>query len=247
MQVNGLQASRAWWPSTHACPARHIKCLLDAGPVLGLLLGHQNRKTIMGLAPECSFKWDGAALAIYLGAIPLAIALTLATLFLYRWAVGRAMRAAAREAAPVPEPLPASPPACPLEIAVVSQSASPTATPPNLDASIRSMRRSSMVYVLAGLVHATLATAIMFWLNGLDFKLFRTLTVWTVFAWPVVAVLIMTATATRRQQMLMVGAYFALLLLLEIVAETFGLRYQPGFGELFLLWAIIMCRSSDLT
>ena len=194
----------------------------------------------MTLAPECSFKWDGAALAIFIGAIPLAIALTLATLFLYRWAVGRAMRAAARETAPVPEPLPASPPSRPLEIAIVAQSAPLTAVPPDFDASIQSMRRLSMAYALAGLVHATLATAIMFLLNGLDFKLFRTLTVWTVFAWPVVAVLMMTATATRRQQTLLVGTYFALLLGLEIIAEAFHLRYQPGFGELFLLWAIVM-------
>lgn len=194
----------------------------------------------MVLAPECSFKWDGVALAIFLGALPLAIALTLTTIFLYRWAVGRAMRAAAREAAPVPEPVPASPPGRPLEIAVVAQSAPLTATPPTLDASIQSMQRLSGAYVLAGLVHATLATAIMFWLNGLDFRLFRTLTVWTVFAWPIIAVLMMTATTTRRQQVLLVGAYFALLLALEIIAEAFGLRYRPGFGELFLLWAIIM-------
>jgi len=97
-----------------------------------------------------------------------------------------------------------------------------------------------MAYVLAGLVHATLATAILFWLNGLEFKLFRTLSVWTVFAWPVVAVLMMTATATRRHQVMLVGAYFAFLLMLEIIAEAFHLRFQPGFGELFLLWAIIM-------
>jgi hypothetical protein len=192
------------------------------------------------LAPECSFKWDGAALAIFLGAIPLAIALTIATLFLYRWAIGRAMRAAARDAAPVPEPIPSSPPRRSLEIAVVSQSASLAPAPQNLGASIRSMRRSSTAYVLAGLVHATVATVLMFWLNGLEFKLFRTLTVWTVFAWPIVAVLMMTATTTRRQHVLLVGAYFALLLTLEIIAEAFSLRYQPGFGELFLLWAIIM-------
>ena len=57
----------------------------------------------------------------------------------------------------------------------------------------------------------------------------------------------MTAAVTRRHQVLLVGAYFAWLLVLEIIAETFQLRYKPGFGELFLLWAIIMCRSSDLT
>jgi hypothetical protein len=193
------------------------------------------------LAPECTIAWDGAALSILLGAIPLAVLLTLLTLFLYRRAVGRAMRAAAGDEAPVPAVPPASPPTQALQIAVVSQSQPlPSPLPPNLGASIRSMRRLSLAYALAGLVHATLATAIMFWLNELDFKLFRTLAVWTVFAWPVVAVLMMTATATRRQQVLLVGAYFAFLLVLEIVAETFGLRDQPGFGELFLLWAIVM-------
>jgi hypothetical protein len=127
------------------------------------------------LAPECSFKWDGAALAILLGAIPLAIALTIATLFLYRWAVGRAMRAAAREAAPVPEPLPSSPPSRPLEIAVVSQSA--PAAPTRWGASIQAVRRLSAAYVLAGVAHATVATAPMFWLDELEFKAFRTLAV----------------------------------------------------------------------
>jgi hypothetical protein len=217
---------------TNACEA--------TGSALSLSPGHQKRKAVVVLAPECSFKWDGAALAILLGAIPLAIALTLATLFLYRWAIGRAMRAAAREAAPVPEPIPSSPPNRSLETAVVSQSVSLAPAPQNLSGSIQSMRRLSTAYVLAGLVHATLATAVMFWLNGLEFKLFRTLTVWTVFAWPIVAVLMMTATTARRQQGLLVGAYFALLLTLEIIAEAFSLRYQPGFGELFLLWAIIM-------
>ncbi len=195
----------------------------------------------MELAPECAIAWDGAALSILLGAIPLAVLLTLLTLFIYRWAVGRAMRAAAGEEAPVPAVPAASPPTQALQIAVVSQSQPlPSPLPPNLGASIRSMRRLSLAYALAGLVHATLATAIMFWLNDLEFKLFRSLAVWTVFAWPVVAVLMMTATATRRQQGMVVGAYFLVLLALEIVAESFGLRDRPGFGELFLLWAIVM-------
>ena len=136
---------------------------------------------------------------------------------------------------------PASPPAQALQLAVVSQSQPlPSPLPANLEASIGSMRRVSLAYALAGLVHATLATAIMFWLNDLEFKLFRSLAVGAVFAWPVVAVLMMTATATRRQQGLVVGAYCLVLLALEIVAESFGLRDRPGFGELFMLWAIVM-------
>ena len=194
----------------------------------------------MILAPECSIKWDGVALAILLGAIPLAIALTVATLFLYRWAVGRAMRAAAREAAPVPEPLPSSTPSRPLEIDIISQSASVTVAPACWGASIQAMRRLSTAYVLAGLAHATLATALMFWLNEIEFRPLRTLAVWTIFAWPVVAVLMITATATRKQQTMLVGAYVALLLIFEIIFETFHLRYQPGFGQLFILWVVEM-------
>jgi hypothetical protein len=112
--------------------------------------------------------------------------------------------------------------------------------PAPLAASMRAVRRLSLAYVLAGLAHATVATAIMFWLNDLEFKLARTALVWVVFAWPVVAVLTMTAIAIRRQQLLLIGAYFLLLLVLEILAEVFHLRYQPGFGELFVLWAITM-------
>lgn len=194
----------------------------------------------MALAPECSFKWDGAALSILLGAIPVAIAVTLATLFFYRWAVGRAMRAAAREAAPFPEPAPASSPDRPLEVTLVSQSSPLPAIPVHQVTSVRAMKRVGAAYALAGLVHATLATTIMFWLNELDFRPFRSLVIGSVFAWPVVAAMTMTTAVTRRQQTRLIGGYFAWLLVLEIIAEAFQLRYKPGFGEVFLLWAITM-------
>lgn len=194
----------------------------------------------MTLAPECSFKWDGAAVAIVLGAIPLAIALTFATLLLYRRAVGRAMRAAAGEVVPVPEPTTPSLPGHPLEIAVVSPELAAASALPSLTASLQAMRRLSAVYVAAGAAHAVVATALLFWLNDLEFKPFRTLAVCTVFAWPVAAALMMTAAVTRRQRAALVTAYFAFLLLLEIIAETFPLREHPAFGELFKLWGITM-------
>jgi len=73
----------------------------------------------------------------------------------------------------------------------------------------------------------------------LDFKLFRTLTVWTVFAWPVVAVLMMTATATAGSRCSWSGLLRALAGARDR-CRGFPLALQPGFGELFLLWAIIM-------
>lgn len=194
----------------------------------------------MVLAPECAFKWDGAALSILLGAIPIAIAVTVATLFLYRWAIGRAMRAAAREAVPIPEPAPASSPGHPLAFSLVSQSSPLSAIAPTQGESARTIQRLGAAYILAGLVHATLATTIYFWLNELDFRPFRWVVIWSVFAWPIVAALTMTAAVTRRQQTLMAGSYFAWLLALEVVAVIFQLRYKPGFGEFFLLWAITM-------
>jgi hypothetical protein len=207
---------------------------------LEFVFPNKNERQPVTLAPECSFAWDGAAASIFLGAIPLAIVLTVATLFLYRWAVGRAMRAASREAAPMREPgLPVAP-GHPLQLVTLAQSAPLPAAAAALDTSLQAVRRLSTAYVLAGAVHATLATAILFWLSDIDFRVFRFLSVWCVFVWPVVVGLTMTAAVTRRMQALLVGGYFAGLLALEIITETFGMRYQPAFGELFLLWAITM-------
>lgn len=193
------------------------------------------------LAPECSFAWDGAALSILLGAIPIAVVLTLTTMFLYRWAVERAMRAAAQQAAPAPEPAQAASSERRLQIVVASEPESAASVRPSQwRRSMQASRRLSMAYVLAGAVHASLSTAIMFWLNEIEFAPFRALAVWTVFAWPIVAVLTMTGSAVRRWKVLIIAAYFAFLLALEIIAEAFGLRHEPHPGELFLLWAIIM-------
>jgi hypothetical protein len=165
---------------------------------------------------------------------------TVATLFLYRWAIGRAMRAATGEAVALSVAPPASPPGMPLRIAFLSQSTPLEATPANLVASRHGVRRLSVIYALAGLVHAALATLIWLGVNGIEFRPFRALAVWSVYVWPVVAVLLITASATRRQQVMWIAGYAGLLLLLEIIAEASHLRFQPGFGEIFLTWVITM-------
>ena len=201
----------------------------------------------MTLAPECSFQWDGAAIAIFLGAIPLAVVMTIATLLLYRRSIGCAMRSGTDEKLPIPEPLPAPPPVHPLAILKVSRERQPAERSLSLDLSTRSKRRLSLVNTLAGVTHASIATLIMFWLNDLELKAIRTLTVWVVFMWPVLMVWLMTLANTRLQQLLLASTYFGLLLLLEIVLETFQLRNQPAFGELFLLWSIIMGTPTTVT
>jgi hypothetical protein len=190
----------------------------------------------MTLAPECSFAWDGAALSIFLGAIPLAVVLTVLTLFLYRWAIGRAMRAAARDTAPPPAAVPSGPPARPLRVALVSPETS-SPGPPAREGIRQTMRRLTTAYSLAGLAHATL---LMFWLSGLELRPFRAAAVWTIFLWPAIVALLTTATVTRVQRASVVGGYFAVVLVLEILAETLGMRERSWFGELFLLWGLIM-------
>ncbi|MGK2915923.1 MAG: hypothetical protein ACSLE5_15995 [Porticoccaceae bacterium] len=102
------------------------------------------------------------------------------------------------------------------------------------------MRNLSRVYVLAGLAQSSAVVLLYFGLNDIEFKPVRTFMVWLPYAWPIVLTLTLTATTTRRQKYSLIVGYFIVLLLMDVAAEIFKLRYQPRLGELFLLWAIIM-------
>jgi hypothetical protein len=80
----------------------------------------------------------------------------------------------------------------------------------------------------------------MFLLNDIGFRPFRSFMIWTVFAWPIIVVFMMTRVVTRARKIQLAVGYFGLLLVLEIITETFGLRYEPSFGELFQLWGSTM-------
>lgn len=194
----------------------------------------------MTLAPEClGIKWDGAALAVVLFAIPLAALITVLTLALYRRAVERAMRASAGERLPaVSAVAPAAGAVRPLQIGSAGDDGLPPA--PRMQASRGAMRGLSRAYALAGLAHSLVVTGLWFALNDVDFRPFRGLLTWLPYAWPIVLGLMLTATTTRRQRYVLIGGYFTLLLIADTAAEAFGLRFKPGFGELFLLWALVM-------
>ena len=103
----------------------------------------------MTLAPECSFQWDGAVIAILLGAIPLALVITMVTLLLYRLAIGRAMRTGSTERRPAQETPASARPGNPLEIVLVSHGRKDVSKPENLDISERSRLGLSLANTLA--------------------------------------------------------------------------------------------------
>ena len=183
-------------------------------------------------------KWDGASLVVVLVAILIAVPATAVTLWLYRRAVARAMRASAGErlAADLASDAAAAPVA-PLQISAGGDELPVT---PSMAASRSAMRGLSGAYALAGFVHSVVTTALWFVLNDVDFRPFRVLLVWLPFAWPVVLGVMLTATTTRAQRYTLTVGYFLVLLMADAGAEVFGLRYQPGFGELFVYWAAVM-------
>ena len=192
----------------------------------------------MNFAPECTFAWDGAAASILLFALPLAILATALTILLYRKSVEKAMRFSAGDV--VAAGLASGEVAAvnPLKIAIVN--AAEAQMPAQMRQSQSAMRRVSTVYVLAGLVQSAVIVLLYFWLNDLAFKPVRTFMVWLPHAWPIILTLTVIATTTRRQKYSLIGGYFLILLLVDAAADVFALRYKPGFGELLLLWALIM-------
>jgi len=191
----------------------------------------------MTWAPECAVKWDGLAAAILLFAIPLAACITALTIVLYRRGIEKAMRFSAGRVVPTQTPVSQSAIAStPLRISLVPPSKG--TMPPAMVHSQATMRAVSWIYVLAGVAQSALVTVLYLWLNDIDLRPMRTFMVWLPFAWPIILTLSLTATSTRRQKYVLLAGYFTALLAMDGAADLFGLRYQPGFGELLLLWGL---------
>ena len=191
----------------------------------------------MTLAPECAFNWAGAVAASLLFAIPLATAITALTVLLYRKSVEQAMRYGAGKAAPAAVGAGHGVAlATPLQVPLARATERPL--PSAFAQSGAAMRAVSGVYALAGLAQSVFITALYLWLNDIDFRPMRALLAWLPYGWPIFLALSITATSTRRKKILVVAGYFVVLVVLDAAADVFGLRYQPGFGELLLFWAI---------
>lgn len=191
----------------------------------------------MTWAPECAVTWDGLAASVLLLATPLAALITALSIALYRRSIGKAMRLSAGLAVPAHTPssqLTAA--SAPLRILRAHPSTTPVA--PTLAHSQATMRAVSAMYALAGIAQSLVVTILYLWQAGIEFRPMRTFMVWLPFAWPIILTLSLTATATRRQKYILFAGYFIVLLTMDGAADLFGLRYQPGFGELLLLWGL---------
>lgn len=190
----------------------------------------------MDWAAECRVAVDGFAASVVLVALPLALVLSVLTLFAYRRAVARAMRKATGEPVPVPPVEPAEGRREPLAIAPLD--GEPERGP--LDAASRSaLSRLTAVYAVAGAVHAAIVTALMFHFNGLEFLPFRFAAIWLVYAWPVIPVLALTAAGRPKAKRATLLAYFVALLALDTIGVVTGI-IRGAHGQILGLWLIEM-------
>ena len=105
--------------------------------------------------------------------------------------------------------------------------------------STSALRRLSATYALAGAAHATVVTALLFFFNEIEVLPVRFAATWLIYAWPIIPVLALTAAGQPKTKVLILGAYFVALLVLDTVLQASG-RLEGARGQLLLLWALEM-------
>ena len=198
----------------------------------------------MNWAPECQFDVRGFAAFALLAALPLALALSWATLKLYRRAVKKAMHHSAGAAVSVPDHGGSAGDLSATSLALKFLEQADLRDNRGAAASLRqrstsALRRLSATYVLAGAVHAAVVTALLFFFNEIEFLPVRFSATWLVYAWPIIPVLALTAAGQRKTKASILAAYFVALLVLDTLLQTSG-RLEGARGQLLLLWALEM-------
>jgi hypothetical protein len=94
----------------------------------------------------------------------------------------------------------------------------------------RTPRRVAVVFALAGLAHAVVATVVLFWLTRTPFLPGRTLLTIFVLAWPILPTLVVVALADRRLQLLLPVLFLVVVLIVS----------GPLRGPMFQLWVAEM-------
>lgn len=191
-------------------------------------------------APECRIPIDGFLTFNLLAAAPIAVLLTLLTLFAYRWRVGRGMHE--RGGAPPPEPAPgATAPGAELRTVLLTPEVAPAAraTGERRQAQQR-LRAVALVYMVAGMAHAAVFTSLQFALGDVEVRPLRWIAFFIVYAWPLIPVLMVSAVAGVRHKLFLALVYFLALGLADLALEATGMRYRSAPGELFVLWAVTM-------
>ncbi len=162
---------------------------------------------------------------------------------LYRRSLARAMQPAGRaaQAHPAPSTAVRRRPRAELAIGVEEPSRVPA-----LAGLHGPMGRTALVYALAGLAHAGISTALLFAFAGIEFLPLRVATVVWCRAWPAVLALCLLYGPDRRLQLLTVGFYVGVLLLLASAANSEPMPVGPADAAIsvpgvllpLLLWAI---------
>jgi len=193
----------------------------------------ENSAESLGVEPHVAF------LALLLVSLPVAAMLSLAVLWHYRRAVLRSMQSTAKdpagslatESSPVREPTaPAAEGSLRIETVDRRSPVPPVAEGGILARARRARRRAATVYAIAGTVHAAIATTVFFLLNDLEFLPLRTISVWFLFAWPVVPTLVLVAVGNRFLKWLGPAAFLAISWLLSPIP----------FADFLLIWAVYM-------
>ena len=164
----------------------------------------------------------------------------------YRRAVDRAMRASGPPPAEPPAPVPraAAPP--PLELQIEeSRGATGTGGGALSSSARRRFAYAAAVYAGAGLVHAAVATVLLFLFAGLEFYPWRTGIVFWAHAWPVVLVLNLAWGPDRRWQVATIALYSLVLALVGLGVTSSGVQplavggiTLPAFVQPLFLWLI---------
>jgi hypothetical protein len=186
----------------------------------------------------------GQLYLILLVATPLALVVSIGLLKLYRRAVLRSMRARADSPATEPAPLEISTPSNqPVQTAPnlsVLDHASPitvgTAAAALYSDLLRAPWRAAIVYVVAGFCYAIVMTAAFISSAELAFLPFRFLSVFWVFAWPVVLTVNLVAAAARRAKLATASVYF--LVLATLSAISIARSPALDWGQIALLWLL---------
>lgn len=188
----------------------------------------------LGIEPHVAF------VAVLLVSLPIAAMLSVAVLWHYRRAVLRSMQSSAQGTrgvvAPDFPPIAAPTRACAAERGLHIETVDRQSPLPHLDAAgllargRHARRRAATVYAIAGMVHAAIATAVFFVLNDIEFLPVRTLSVWFLFAWPVVPTLVLVAVGNRFLKWLGPAAFLA----------TSWLLSPIPFADFALIWGVYM-------
>ncbi len=198
---------------------------------------------------DIRFDWSGAFFIVLLASVALTVPISILLRWLYIRSIKKSMfgysqtppahdgeQASNRHATAQKTAPPPSPPSSPLRIEIVESDALLPPRSGNVASLFRratqTPRRAAIIYALAGLTHAVIATAILFRVEKIEFLLLRTLLTVFTLAWPIMPTIVIVAVADRRLQ-------FVAPLLFALAVLLVSGEYRIIIGTLWLEQMVI--------